>query len=168
MKLLEISSQTGIEVVIIRTPLVYGPGVKGNMRSLITFAKSGIPFPFGGIKNNRRLVSVWNLNDLIMEACTNKFANGSIALAGDPESASTSEIVRLIRNILGKPERIMNIPEMWISFIAKISGKKEFFGRLTDSFDLIPGTNNSCWQWEPKMSLFEGLKRTIILEASDD
>lgn len=159
IELTKLSKQTGIELVILRPPLIYGPGVGGNMKSLLEFAESGIPAPLGSIENKRTLVSIWNLMDLVGDACVNSNASGGIALAGDPTSLSTGELVKLLRISLGMHPRVFAFPTQVLNLLAKLTGQTQRMRRLTESFTLLPGTTIPEWNWEPKITTKEGLFR---------
>src|SRR5690606_37438681 len=98
--LIQLATETGMEVVIIRPPLVYGPGVKGNFASMARLVEKGLPLPFGAINNKRSLVSIDNLVDLIIRCIEHPEAANQIFLAGDGEDLSTTELLRSVAKAL--------------------------------------------------------------------
>ncbi|MFA0704084.1 NAD-dependent dehydratase, partial [Vibrio sp. 10N.222.48.A8] len=102
------------EVVIIRPPLVYGPGVKANFLSMMRLIDKGIPLPFGAIKNQRSLVYLDNLSDLILTCCEHPSAPGYTFLASDDQDVSTTQLMQTIAHAIGKSPRLIPIPMSWI------------------------------------------------------
>ena len=98
-----LASETGIEVVIIRPPLVYGPGVKGNFANMIKMVAKGLPLPLGAINNQRSLLAVDNLVDLIITCTVHPAAANQVFLAGDGNDISTSDLLRGAAKAMGKP-----------------------------------------------------------------
>ena len=90
----KLASETGVEVVIIRPPLVYGPGVKGNFANMSKLVAKGVPLPLGAINNQRSLVAVDNLVDLITVCIDHPAATNQVFLAGDGQNLSTTELLR--------------------------------------------------------------------------
>ena len=123
-KLVEtIGAELGIETVIIRPPLVYGPGVGGNFVRLLRMVDKGIPLPFGRIENSRSLVGVHNLCDLIRECLTNSAASGKRFLVSDNEDVSTPELIRLIARSMSRPARLLPVPVPMLTLAAKMLGQ---------------------------------------------
>ncbi len=125
--------RTGIEVVIIRPPLIYGPGVKANFLNLIRLIERGVPLPFGGIRNQRSLLSLTNLVDLICCCLEHPAAAGETFLVSDGDDVSTPELVRRIARALGRPARLLPLPEWMIKLSGTLTGKSDQLKRLCGS-----------------------------------
>jgi len=158
-QLLDLSKQTGMEVVIIRPPLVYGEGVKANFASLMRFVSKGFPLPFRAIKNNKRsLVSVYNLVDLIKVCITHPKAANQIFLASDDHDLSTAEMVALMAKVQGKKNLALPVPVWCFKLAGKLLNKSDVIDRLTGSLQLdITHTKNTL-DWKPSFSVEHGFK----------
>ncbi|EPR77539.1 UDP-glucose 4-epimerase [Leifsonia rubra CMS 76R] len=156
-----IEARTGLEVVIVRTPLVYGPGVGGNFISLLKIARTGIPLPLGSVRNRRTMTSVWNLVDLLESASSEPAARGALVLAGDPESLSTAQLLRHINKSMGKPDRLIPFPVRLLSFGAAVFGRQSIIERLTGSLEVSVGSSSSDWAWSPPLSAENGVRKTV-------
>ncbi|MDH5181998.1 MAG: SDR family oxidoreductase [Gammaproteobacteria bacterium] len=158
----EISRRTGLEVVIIRPPLVYGPGVKANFLSLIKLARLGLPLPLGSIHNRRTLVALDNLADLIALCCEHPAAAGEVFLAGDDETLSTAELVSRIRRALGMKARVFRFPPGLMAFAAGLFGKQAVWRRLNGSLAVDNSAAKQRLGWQPVTSMDEELQRIIM------
>lgn len=158
-QLLDLSKQTGMEVVIIRPPLVYGEGVKANFASLMRFVGKGLPLPFRSIKNNKRsLVSVYNLVDLIKMCIEHPKAANQVFLASDDHDLSTSEMVALMAKVQGKKNLALPVPVWCFKLAGKLLNKNDVIDRLTGSLQLdITHTKNTL-DWQPPYSAEHGFK----------
>jgi len=155
----QLASETGMEVVIIRPPLVYGPGVKGNFASMISLVKKGLPLPLGAIHNKRSLVAVDNLVDLIITCIDHPAAANQVFLAGDGQDLSTTELLRGVAEAMGKPSRLIPVPASMLKLGATMLGKKAVAQRLLGSLQVDISKARSLLGWEPPVSVEEGLKR---------
>ncbi|MET4001077.1 SDR family oxidoreductase [Marinobacterium sp. MBR-109] len=155
----QLASETGMEVVIIRPPLVYGPGVKGNFASMISLVKKGLPLPLGAIHNKRSLVAVDNLVDLIITCIDHPAAANQVFLAGDGHDLSTTELLRGVAEAMGKPSRLIPVPASMLKLGATMLGKKAVAQRLLGSLQVDISKARSLLGWEPPVSVEEGLKR---------
>ena len=126
----ELSKQTGMEVVIIRPPLVYGPGVKANFAAMMRWLRRGIPLPLGAIHNQRSLVSLDNLVDLIVTCLTHPAAANQTFLVSDGEDLSTTQLLRRMGAAFGKPARLIPVPVLALKLGAVLVGKPELAQRL--------------------------------------
>ncbi len=134
-ELFKLSKETGLEVVVIRPTLVYGPGVKANFASLMSLVKKGAPLPFGCINGNKRsLVSVNNLVDLIVTCLEHPKAVNQVFLASDDHDLSTSEMVREMAFAFGKRTWQLPIPVFCYKLIGSLFNKKDMVDRLLGSF----------------------------------
>lgn len=158
-QLLELGKQTGMEIVIIRPPLVYGEGVKANFASLMRFVGKGLPLPFRAIKNNKRsLISVYNLVDLIMVCIEHPKAANQMFLASDDNDLSTAEMVDLMAKVQGKRNVALPVPVWCFKLAGKLLNKAEMIDRLTGSLQLdITHTKNTL-NWTPPYPVEHGFK----------
>ena len=156
----EISSQTGMEVVIIRPPLVYGPGVKANFASMMRWLKHSIPLPLGAIHNQRSLVSLDNLVDLIVTCLTHPAAANQTFLVSDGEDMSTTQLLRRMGSALGKPARLIPVPVLALKLGAALVGKPELAQRLCGSLQIDMSKTRELLGWRPPFSVDESLRKT--------
>jgi nucleoside-diphosphate-sugar epimerase len=160
VQLKQLARETGLEVTIIRPPLIYGTGVKGNLASLIRLVRRGRPLPLGGVTHNRRsLVGLDNLADLILLCTHHPNAANQTFLISDGEDLSTTELLRKIGKALGRPARLLWVPPGVISFIAGLLGKKMIAQRLLGSLQVDMGKTCQLLDWKPSVSVDEGLRR---------
>ncbi|PPK51355.1 UDP-glucose 4-epimerase family protein [Marinobacter persicus] len=154
-----LAAETGMEVVIIRPPLVYGPGVKGNFASMIRLVEKGLPLPLGAIHNKRSLVALDNLVDLIITCIDHPAAANQVFLAGDGEDLSTTELLQGVAKAMGKPSRLVPVPAGLLMFGATVLGKKGMAQRLLGSLQVDISKARNLLGWQPPLSVDEGLKR---------
>ncbi len=168
-QLLELGKQTGMEIVIIRPPLVYGEGVKANFASLMCLAGKGFPLPFRLIKNNKRsLVSVYNLVDLIKVCITHPKAANQIFLASDDNDLSTAEMVALMVKVQNKKNFSLPVPVWCFMLVGKILNNADVIDRLTGSLQLdITHTKNTL-NWTPPYSVEHGFKLAAKKTSQDN
>lgn len=160
-ELFKLAKETGLEVVVIRPTLVYGPGVKANFASLLDLVYKGIPLPFSFIdKNKRSLVSVENLVDLIVACVDHPKAANQIFLASDDHDVSTSEMVRHMALALGKPTWQLPMPVWCYKLVGKAFNKSNVVDRLTGSLQVDISHTKETLGWVPPQSLLEGFKQT--------
>ncbi len=158
--LLDISRKTRMEVVILRPPLVYGPGVKANMYRLFKLVNNGIPLPFAMINNLRSLLYIGNLVDAVRVSMDHPAAAGEVFLVSDGEDASTPELIRRIAHALGRPERLFPFPPTLMRQLGRISGKSGEIERLLDSLVIDTSKIRRVLSWKPPYKMEEGLKQT--------
>ncbi|MDP2636885.1 MULTISPECIES: SDR family oxidoreductase [unclassified Pseudoalteromonas] len=158
-QLLMLGTETGMEIVIIRPPLVYGEGVKANFASLMRFVGKGLPLPFRSIKSNKRsLVSVYNLVDLIQLCIEHPKAAGQVFLASDDHDLSTAEMVALMAKVQNKSNFALPVPVWCFKLAGKLLNKSDVIDRLTGSLQLdITHTKNTL-DWQPPYSAEHGFK----------
>ena len=157
--LLQLANETAMEVVIIRPPLVYGPGVKANFRRMMRWLDKGVPLPLGNIQNRRSLVALDNLVDLIITCIEHPAAANQIFLAGDGEDLSTTELLKRIGDVLGKPARLFPCPSRLLTLIATLLGKQDVAQRLCGSLQVDISKARDLLGWEPPVSVEEGLRK---------
>jgi nucleoside-diphosphate-sugar epimerase len=153
----QLSDETGVEIVVIRPPLVYGPGVKANFQRMMRWVSRGIPLPLAGIENKRSLLALDNLIDLIVICIEHPSAANQILLAADGEDLSTTELLRLIGEALGSPARLFPVPSSLLSFTAALLGKQAVAERLLGSLQVDISRTCELLQWKPPVSLGQGL-----------
>ncbi|EOB2820162.1 UDP-glucose 4-epimerase family protein [Vibrio vulnificus] len=159
--LLELAEDTGLEVVIIRPTLVYGPGVKANFASLMNLVSKGIPLPFRCINSNKRsLVSVDNLVDLIITCIDHPNAANQVFLVSDDCDVSTSVMVKEMAIALGKPSWQIPVPSWIYKLVGKLFNKNDVVERLTGSLQVDIAHTKETLGWTPPQTLQEGFKKT--------
>jgi nucleoside-diphosphate-sugar epimerase len=156
----QIAESTRMEVVILRPPLVYGPGVKANFLKLLKLVDSGIPLPFGSIDNHRSLIYLGNLVDAIMTSITHAEAAGNTYLVSDSECVSTRELVCRLGRALDKPARLLVAPVFLLKLAGLMFGKTAAENRLTGSLVIDITKIMSELGWCPPFTMDEGLRDT--------
>lgn len=157
--LLAIGQQTGMETVILRPPLVYGPSVKGNFASLIKIIKNGIPLPFGNIQNQRAMIALDNLVSAALLASTHPDAANQTYLVADNEVVSTTELLQNIAAAQGKKAWLLPVPVSWMKFVAKTLGKQAVADRLFGSLVIDTSKIRQQLGWQPIISMQQQLKK---------
>jgi UDP-4-keto-D-QuiNAc 4-reductase len=152
--------ETGIEIVILRPPLVYGPGVKANFRTLMRLVASGLPLPFAGIDNRRSLIFIDNVVDLLGQACLHPGAAGRVLLARDSADLSTPELIRLLGTGLGRPGRLFSVPGAVLSMLRRVPKLRPSLARLTLSLQVDDAETRAVLDWRPAVSPEIGLAVT--------
>ena len=164
----DIAEKTDMEVVVIRPPLVYGPGVKANFLSIMRCLYRGIPLPLGAVRNLRSFVALDNLIDLLVRCLTHPAAANQIFLVSDGEDLSTSELVVRLGRALGKPARLIPVPEQLLIAGATLLGRREFAQRICGSLRVDMEKTQRMLNWQPAIPVNEGLRRAaegFLLEA---
>lgn len=155
----ELSAQTGMEVVVIRPPLVYGPGVKANFAAMMRWLQHGVPLPLGGIHNQRSLVALDNLVDLIVTCITHPAAANQTFLVSDGEDVSTTELLRRMGQAMNCPARLIPVPASWLKLAATMVGKQDVAQRLCGSLQVDIEKTRQLLGWRPPLTLDQGLKK---------
>lgn len=159
--LLEISRETGIEVVILRPPLIYGPGVKANFLQLLKWVESGWPLPLGGIQNRRSFLFLGNFVDAIRLCIEHPAAAGQTFLVDDDEPVSTPELIRAVARALGRPAHLLSVPAGMLALAGALLGKRAAVAQLTGSLLIDSSAIRSHLGWTPPHSMAEGLAATV-------
>lgn len=160
-KLKHVCGAAEMDFVVIRPPLVYGHDVKANFLRMMRWVNLGVPLPLGAIHNKRSFVAIDNLVDLIVTCIDHPAAANQTFLVGDGEDLSTSELLRRIGKVLGKPSRLIPIPSSILFFLAALLGKKEVAQRLCGSLQVDISKAHELLGWEPPVSVDEGLRKTV-------
>lgn len=159
--LMSLSAQTGMEVVIVRPPLVYGPGVKANFASMMRWLARGVPLPLGSIHNLRSMVALDNLVDLLMCCLKHPAASGQIFLVSDGEDVSTTELLRRTARAMGKHPRLLPVPAAWLELTSALLGKRSVAQRLCGSLQVDIQKTRTLLGWQPPLTLDQGLKKAV-------
>ncbi|WP_394127418.1 UDP-glucose 4-epimerase family protein [Vibrio hepatarius] len=161
VQLQQLAKETGLEVVIIRPPLVYGPGVKANFLSMIRWVEKGIPLPLGAIDNRRSLVYLDNLVDFMLTCCIHPKAAGETFLVSDGEDVSTTQLLNAVASGMNKSSRLLPIPMSFIDFSAKLIGKPQLSQRLCGNLQVDSSKAKALLGWSAPISFEEGIQRTV-------
>lgn len=156
----EIAADTGMEAVVLRPPLVYGPGVKGNLLQLLRLVARGWPLPLASIRNRRSLVFVGNLVDAIIAAASSPAAPGNAYLVSDGEDVSTPDLVRALARALNVPARLLPCPAVLLKFAAAVVGRADAAARLTGSLQVDSSKIRRQLGWQAHVTLAAGLAET--------
>jgi nucleoside-diphosphate-sugar epimerase len=150
-----------LEVVILRLPLVYGPGVKANFLRLLRWVDKEWPLPLGAVHNRRSLLSVWNLVDLVINALLNPEAAGGTWMVSDGEDVSTPELIRRLGDAMGRRVRLVPVPVQLLRMVGYVSGRQATITQLCGSLTLDIAPTRVALAWSPPLSLDESLRRTV-------
>lgn len=161
LALQQIAKETGLELVIVRPPLVYGTGVKGNFAQMIAVVKSGLPLPLANIDNKRSFIFVKNLSDALILCAKHPAAAGKTYLVSDSVNLSTSQLLRKLSVLLGKKSRLFPFPIGLLKFAGKLLGKSEQITRLTGSLQIDSSKIRNELGWAPPYTVDEGLIETV-------
>ncbi|XDZ70424.1 UDP-glucose 4-epimerase family protein [Alphaproteobacteria bacterium LSUCC0744] len=161
----QIAAETGLEIVIIRPPLVYGAGVKGNFLSIIKFVKNGVPLPLGATKNKRSFVALDSLLDLIITCFDHPAAANQVFLVSDGEDLSTTELLHGVAKAAGVSSRLFPVPTSILMLAASLLGKKAAAQRLLGSLQIDNSKARDLLGWTPPLSVDEGLRRCFVENA---
>jgi UDP-glucose 4-epimerase len=156
----KLAVETGMDVVIIRPVLVYGPGVKANFLNMMRWLDKGVPLPFGAIHNKRSLVALDNLVDLIMICVSHPAAANQTFLVSDGEDLSTTGLLEKMSLALGRKARLLPVPAWILSGVASLLGKKAFSQRLCGSLQVDISKTRALLGWTPPITVAEALKVT--------
>ena len=157
----QVGRDTGMEIVIIRPPLVYGPGVKANFRTMIHSVFHRIPLPLAAITNSRSLIALDNLVDFIMTCIVHPAAANEVFLVSDGEDLSTPELLLRVSSALGRSIKLIPIPVFLLLALGKLSGKTASVQRLVCSLQVDISKSRKVLGWVPPVSVGEGLRQTV-------
>ena len=156
-----VASETGLEVVIVRPPLVYGAGVKGNFAQMLKVLGKGIPLPLASLENRRSLIYVGNLVDALIRCATHPDATGQTYLVSDGEDVSTSELLRQLAAAMKRPARLFYCPQMLLKLAGQLTGRAEQVDRLLGSLSVESGKIRRELEWVPPYTLQQGLQASV-------
>lgn len=157
----KIEAETGMAVVVVRPPLVYGPKVKANFASMMRFVASGIPLPLGAINNARSFVALDNLVDLLVTCLKHPGADGQTFLVSDGEDVSTTLLLRHIAKVMNKKLILFSVPVFLLELGAAFLGKREVAHRLCGNLQVDITKTCSQLNWTPPFTLSQGLKKAV-------
>jgi len=160
-RLFAVASETGLDVVILRPPLVYGAGVRANFLRLVQWIDRGFPLPFGLVSNRRSLLYVGNLVNAIAACLFSSRGGGKVFLVSDGEDISTPDLIRLISRELGKKPVLFPVPVLPLHGLGALVGKREEMARLLGSLEVDSSRIRQEMDWTPPYSLREGIEETV-------
>ncbi|WBA07874.1 UDP-glucose 4-epimerase family protein [Salinivibrio kushneri] len=159
--LFDIAQQTGLEVVVIRPPLVYGPGVKANFLTMMKWTKRRIPLPLGAIYNRRSMVYVDNLADLILTCCIHPNAAGHVFLASDNDDVSTTRLLKTVAQAMRRRAYLLPIPAWLLTRMAQLVNKPQLSQRLCGDLQVDIHKTMGQLNWQPRYSVEQGIAKTV-------
>lgn len=157
----KISGASGMAIVIVRPPLVYGPGVRANFLALLNIVDRALPLPFGYIHNRRSMVYLGNLVDAIFKCATDPRAAGKTFLVADGQDVSTPDLIRKLAKALRRPCRVIGFPVILLRFLAALARKSSSIDRLTQSLMIDDSHIRNQLTWSPPYTLDQGLQETV-------
>jgi nucleoside-diphosphate-sugar epimerase len=157
--LFEVSARTGLEIVVLRLPLVYGPHVKGNLLTLLKAIRLGVPMPLGAATNKRSLLSLENLVSLIKVSLTHPSAKNEIFLVSDDDDISTVQLIRALGSAISQPVKLFYAPRFLLKAIASLAFKKDIYDRLFGNLQLDIQKTKQLLGWMPPLKFNDALKR---------
>jgi nucleoside-diphosphate-sugar epimerase len=169
--LLALAKITGMEVVIIRPPLVYGPNAPGNFGSLVNWLRRGVPLPLGAIHNKRSFVALANLVSFIAlcaDPTQSPKAANQVFLISDGEDVSTTDLLRRVAEALGKEQRLLPVPTGLMSFAARLIGKGDVANRLFGSLQVDSSKARDLLGWQPVITMAEQLHKTVAADLKNE
>jgi nucleoside-diphosphate-sugar epimerase len=164
---LEVSAATGMEVAIVRPPLVYGPGVRANFLRLMRWVDAGWPLPLGSVRNRRSLVSIWNLCDLLVRLLGNSVPSGRVWLVSDGEDLSTPDLIRRIGVAMGRKVTLLPVPVALLQGVAMLVGKGPEVIRLCGSLSVDISQTCDELTWSAPVGVSESFARTVAWYSSE-
>ena len=160
--LADLAQKTGLELVVVRPPLIYGPGVKANLAALAQWVSTGLPVPFGRITHNRRsLVGVDNLCSCLLQCVTHPNAAGQTLLVSDGQDLSTADLCHGLANALGRQAWMLGVPLRWLEWLAKFPKAGPALQRLMGSLQVDIKHTRTTLDWTPPVTVQEGLNRAF-------
>ena len=157
----EISAKTGLEIVVVRPPLVYGPGVKGNLARLLKLVRLGLPMPLSTVQNMRSLIGLDNLVDLLVRCVDHPEAAGQTFLVSDGEDLSTPDLIRYMAAAMNRSPRLFPVPVSLLRLASGALGKRAEIDRLVESLQIDSSHTRRVLGWTPPVSVQEGIRRMV-------
>jgi nucleoside-diphosphate-sugar epimerase len=156
-----IGAATGMETVVVRSPLVYGPNVRANFLRLMRWVDKERPLPLGAVENSRSLVSIWNLCDLLLHVSTHSAAPGRTWMVSDGEDLSTPELIRRIGAAMDRRVRLLPVPAGLLQLAGALLGRRAEIGRLCGSLAVDITETRRELDWSPPTTVDEAIARTV-------
>jgi nucleoside-diphosphate-sugar epimerase len=156
----QLEAETGLQVVVVRPALVYGPGVKANFLNMMKAVSQGLPLPLASITNKRSLIYVGNLVDALATCAAHPAAAGQTFLVSDGEDVSTPELIKRTACALGVSARLLPFPLLLMRLAGKLTGKSAVVNRLTGSLTVDSSKIRRVLGWQPPFTMAEGLRET--------
>lgn len=163
-----LAKETGLEVVIIRPPLVYGPGVKANFLSLLKLSATGLPLPFGSVNNKRSMVYVGNLVDLIVRCINHPSAANETFLVSDGDDVSLRSLLTMMRSAMGRSARLVPVPVGLFKLAGALTGRRGVVDRLVGDLQVDSTKARKLLEWEPPFTVIQGIEVTVADFMSKD
>lgn len=157
----EISARTGLEVVVVRPPLVYGLGVKGNLARMLKLVGSGLPCPLGAVQNKRSLIGLDNLVDLLIRCVDHPAAAGQTFLVSDDEDLSTPDLLRHMAAAMGRSARLLPLPVPLLRLVGSALSRRSEIDRLVESLQVDSSHTRQVLRWTPPVCVREGIRRMV-------
>jgi nucleoside-diphosphate-sugar epimerase len=157
----EISSRTGMEVVVVRSPLVYGPGVKGNFARLLDLVRSGVPLPLAAVDNRRSFIGLDNLVDILIRCVDHSMAAGQTLLVSDGRDLTTPELLLMLANAMGRSARLFPVPVPLLRLGGRALGRLHEVDRLVGSLQVDNSATCEILGWTPPVSVEEGVRMMV-------
>lgn len=155
-----LSRETGMEVVIIRPPLVYGPGVKANFLNMMCWLNKEVPLPFGAIRNQRSLVAIGNLVDFVVTCIDHPAAANQTFLVSDGQDLSTTQLLRRLASALQKKPRLLSLPTWLLVLVATILKRRAVAHRICGSLQVDISKNRELLGWVPPINMDKAMRQT--------
>ncbi|MEN5244418.1 SDR family oxidoreductase [Pseudomonas atacamensis] len=162
LALREICHSAEMELVIIRPPLVYGPGVKANFLSMLKWLDKGVPLPFGALHNQRSLIAIGNLVDLIIICACHPAARDQVFLASDGSDLSTTQLLEELANAMNKKARLVAVPVYLLAALGWLLRKQDVVQRICGSLQVDIRKNKELLGWTPPIDRKAAFRETII------
>jgi nucleoside-diphosphate-sugar epimerase len=160
-ELIKLSKETNMEIVIIRPPLIYGPGVGANFLNLLQWVHRGIPLPLKAVKNLRSFISLYNLIDFIILCIDHPDAKNEIFFISDDDDLSIVHLIKKISKAMNKSTKLIYVPIIILKFICMVFMKKDIIDKLTDSLQIDISKAKKILKWKPKIKCDEAIQLTV-------
>ncbi len=161
----EVAARTGLEVVIVRSPLIYGPGAKGNLARLLRLVHLGLPLPLGAVDNRRSFIGLDNLVDVLIRCVDHPRAVGQTFLVSDGEDLSTPDLLGRMAKGIGRSLRLVQVPVPLLRLSADIIGKRAELDRLVGSLQVDSSSTREALDWLPAVSVDAGIRKMVCAYA---
>lgn len=165
--LLAVQAQSGMEVVVVRPPLIYGPGVKANLASLMRWVKRGLPLPLGATTNLRSMIYVRNLTDLLILCASHPAAGGQVFLASDGDDVSTTRLLQRMAAALQTGSRLIPLPPWMLESVARVAGRGAVAQRLLGSLQVSIDKARAQLGWRPPYTMEQGLAAMVLPKVAE-